>query len=172
MTLQFLFFLFFLEFLFVEGSGVCQTGFITSQDQLSCYIVVPIELPVDGAQQMCSALNAKLASVFNEEDNMRIAETAQAVFVNVRKPFQYWLGASRIANTSEWTWNDSKSLEYSNWALDQPTDISRIALRSTANVARGFQTTATLHGRLCVRWTPHVLKAPAHFAASAPQLRP
>ncbi|TKR64829.1 hypothetical protein L596_025308 [Steinernema carpocapsae] len=124
MTLQLLCLLITLGFLFVRSSRVCGAGWITSQDQLSCYLVVPVELPVDGAQQTCEAFNSKLASVFNDEDNRKIAETAQAVLANVRMPFQYWLGASRIANTNDWTWNDSNSLEYSNWALDQPTDIS------------------------------------------------
>ena len=67
----------------------------------------------DDARNYCQSVGADLASVRSSEINDFLTTLTQA---------QAWIGGYK--NGSFWLWTDGSTLGYSNWAENQPDNVS------------------------------------------------
>lgn len=75
--------------------------------------------PFLAAEQQCIALGGNLVTISSDFENYFVSGIA----AHGNSGPSYWIGANLLLSSS-WTWTNSHDFKYSNWAAQQPSEMS------------------------------------------------
>lgn len=93
----------------------------TNQFNGNEYAVYDIPMTWSRAESFCESLGGHLACISSEAENEFVLNLISAGSKNL-----YWLGGSRINNSSDWGWVTGESYNYFNWGNNKPDNYDSV----------------------------------------------
>ena len=94
---------------------------VTNQFNGNEYAVYDIPMTWSRAESFCESLGGHLVCISSEAENEFVLNLISAGSKNL-----YWLGGSRINNSSDWGWVTGESTNYFNWGNNKPDNYDSV----------------------------------------------
>ncbi|CAJ0924503.1 unnamed protein product, partial [Mesorhabditis belari] len=80
-----------------------------------CYRIYDEHVPYEKSMEICRLDGANLVSIHGEKENDFVSGLAENNWIRI--------GLVNQLDENKWKWNDGSSLDYTNWASNQPDNL-------------------------------------------------